>query len=150
MDACELVPGDIVYTKDWNTATVRSVNLLELPEPVEVFNFEVEDYHTYFMGELGVLVHNLCKGNWSKGSYDSPQASAADHFARHGREVGAKSLEQYTNKATSFANDVLSKRVKRTFVDGFTDNVYRYKKAGKYVDLVFDGFEHLIVSFGKA
>jgi intein/homing endonuclease len=60
VDACNLIPGDIVYTKDWNTATVRSVNLLELPKPVEVFNFEVEDCHTYFVGELGVLVHNEC------------------------------------------------------------------------------------------
>ncbi len=51
MDACNLTPGDVVYTKDWNTATVRSVNLLELPEPVEVFNFEVEDCHTYFVGK---------------------------------------------------------------------------------------------------
>ena len=58
MDACDLVPGDVVYTKDWNTATVKSVNLLELDEPVEVFNFEVEDCHTYFVGDLYVLVHN--------------------------------------------------------------------------------------------
>lgn len=25
-----------------------------------VYNFEVEDYHTYFVGELGVWVHNTC------------------------------------------------------------------------------------------
>lgn len=58
VDAADLAPTDVVYTKDWNTATVKSVNLLELDEPVEVFNFEVEDCHTYFVGEIGVLVHN--------------------------------------------------------------------------------------------
>jgi RHS repeat-associated protein len=58
VNACELVPGDVVYTKDWNTATVKSVNLLELDEPVEVFNFEVEDCHTYFVGDVCALVHN--------------------------------------------------------------------------------------------
>jgi intein/homing endonuclease len=58
VDACYLNPGDVVYTKDWNTATVKSVNLLELDEPVEVFNFEVEDCHTYFVGKTYVLVHN--------------------------------------------------------------------------------------------
>ena len=63
VDACNLIPGDIVYTKDWNTVTVRSVNLLELPEPVEVFNFEVEDCHTYFVGEHCFLVHNSCRSN---------------------------------------------------------------------------------------
>ena len=59
INACELVPGDVVYTKDWNTATVKSVNLLELDEPVEVFNFEVEDCHTYFVGDAFILTHNL-------------------------------------------------------------------------------------------
>ena len=56
--AADLAPNGAVYTKDWGTATVRSVSLLELDEPVEVFNFEVEDCHTYFVGELGVLAHN--------------------------------------------------------------------------------------------
>ena len=66
IDACELVPGDVVYTKDWNTATVNSVKLLELDEPVEVFNFEVEDYHTYFIGDTLVLVHNGGCGDFKK------------------------------------------------------------------------------------
>ena len=51
-------PGDVVYTKDWNTAVVKSVSLLEYDEPVEVFNFEVEDCHTYFVGDRYVVVHN--------------------------------------------------------------------------------------------
>ena len=58
IDACNLNPSDVVYTKDWGTATVQSVNLLELDEPVEVFNFEVEDAHSYFVGNLHILVHN--------------------------------------------------------------------------------------------
>lgn len=59
VNAADLNPNDIVYTQDWNTATVKSVNLLELDEPVEVFNFEVEDCHTYFVGDSCILVHNL-------------------------------------------------------------------------------------------
>ncbi len=58
VDAADLNPNDIVYTQDWNTATVNSIGLLELDEPVEVFNFEVEDFHTYFIGEQSILVHN--------------------------------------------------------------------------------------------
>jgi hypothetical protein len=30
----------------------------ELDEPVDVYNFQVEDYHTYFVGESAVWVHN--------------------------------------------------------------------------------------------
>ena len=58
VDAANLKPYDLVYTKDWKLVGVHSVNLIELDEPVEVFNFEVEDCHTYFVVELGVLVHN--------------------------------------------------------------------------------------------
>jgi len=61
VNASELAPGDILYTKDWDTATVKSVNLLELDEPVEVYNFEVEDCHTYFVGDRAVIVHNNCQ-----------------------------------------------------------------------------------------
>ena len=29
-------------------------------EGIKVYNFEVQDFHTYFVGECGVLVHNDC------------------------------------------------------------------------------------------
>ena len=68
VDACKLNPSDTIYTKDWNVATVESVNLLELSEPIEVFNFEVEDCHTYFVGNNFILVHNTCTNpNGKKG-----------------------------------------------------------------------------------
>ncbi|WP_294100003.1 polymorphic toxin-type HINT domain-containing protein [uncultured Ruminococcus sp.] len=31
--------------------------------PVKVYNFEVEDFHTYFVGENGIFVHNWCGDN---------------------------------------------------------------------------------------
>ena len=31
-----------------------------LESPVKVYNFEVEDFHTYYVGETEVLVHNMC------------------------------------------------------------------------------------------
>lgn len=76
LDASELTPGDVVYTKDWCTATVNSVNLLELEEPVEVFNFEVEDCHTYFVGDGLFLVHNAGCGDYKK---IDPKKFEADH-----------------------------------------------------------------------
>ena len=68
VNASDLAQNDVVYTKDWNTATVKSVNLLELNEPVEVFNFEVEDCHTYFVGDKFILVHNASCFNPKKTS----------------------------------------------------------------------------------
>ena len=34
----------------------------QLEELVKVYNFEVEDWHTYCVSEYGVIVHNLCDG----------------------------------------------------------------------------------------
>ena len=39
---------------------IESVVYEQLHEPVKVYNFEVEDYHTYFVGRDGWLVHNIC------------------------------------------------------------------------------------------
>ena len=58
VNAADLKPYDLIYTKDWNFVSVHSVNLIELDKPTEVFNFEVEDCHTYFVGEQCILVHN--------------------------------------------------------------------------------------------
>ena len=53
-----LQPGDLVYDKDWNTTPVERIGIILLPEPVEVYNFEVEDCHTYYVGNGCWLVHN--------------------------------------------------------------------------------------------
>lgn len=37
---------------------VEKVKLELLNIPVTVYNFEVEDFHTYYVGENSILVHN--------------------------------------------------------------------------------------------
>ncbi len=34
-----------------------------LEAPVTVYNFQVEDYHTYYVSDFGVLVHNTCRNS---------------------------------------------------------------------------------------
>ena len=41
-----------------------------LDKPVKVYNFEVEDWHTYFVSEYNVFVHNAgCGGSSKNGKY---------------------------------------------------------------------------------
>ncbi|MFI1481334.1 polymorphic toxin-type HINT domain-containing protein [Streptomyces sp. NPDC020747] len=54
-----LRPGDRLSTLDGQDASVESVK--RTTRPVQVFNFEVEGDHTYFVGRTKVLVHNACK-----------------------------------------------------------------------------------------
>ena len=32
-----------------------------LESPIKVYNFEVADFHTYYVGKENVLVHNMCQ-----------------------------------------------------------------------------------------
>jgi hypothetical protein len=70
--------------------------------------------------------------------------SLQKHFDKHGKEVGAESVEQYLRKAEAFKQNL--KGAKTSRIDGSVEGVIRYKKLGKYIDLAPDG---TIVSFGK-
>ena len=80
------------------TATVQSVNLLALDEPIEVFNFEVEDCHTYFVGGLGVLVHNACpKGDYYRGGNDFSARPSDVKMNNHGMGKTTHGVSVNTN-----------------------------------------------------
>ncbi|MCZ8239868.1 MAG: polymorphic toxin-type HINT domain-containing protein [Leptospiraceae bacterium] len=58
--AKDLKSGDLAFTTDGKLLTISSVDVENRDETV--YNFEVEDFHTYFVGESGIWVHNddLC------------------------------------------------------------------------------------------
>ena len=60
--AIEIRAGDILKLADGSTVTVTSTWYEKLDTPVKVYNFEVEDFHTYYVGGQSVLVHNRCTG----------------------------------------------------------------------------------------
>ncbi len=58
--AIKLRAGDILVLSNGEYVVVEAVQHEILESPVKVYNFEVEDFHTYFVGESSVLVHNKC------------------------------------------------------------------------------------------
>ena len=66
--AIELRAGDMLVTVNGEYVIVEKVQHELLETPVSVYNFEVEDYHTYYVGGTSVLVHNSCNHNnaWTK------------------------------------------------------------------------------------
>ncbi|MDE6627365.1 MAG: HINT domain-containing protein [Lachnospiraceae bacterium] len=60
VSAGELQCGDILRLADGREIPVKQKGFKYLEEPVLVYNFEVEDFHTYYVSGLGVLVHNDC------------------------------------------------------------------------------------------
>ena len=59
--AGELIVGDELLDVNGNVLLVENFDVELTEEPVKVYNFEVEDFHTYHVGRLGVLVHNAGK-----------------------------------------------------------------------------------------
>ena len=58
--ACKLRAGDILVTVNGEYVVVEWVQHELLESPVKVYNFQVEDDHTYYVSDSGFLVHNSC------------------------------------------------------------------------------------------
>ncbi|MBE6630735.1 MAG: hypothetical protein E7624_07810 [Ruminococcaceae bacterium] len=63
--ACRLRAGDILVLLNGEYVVVEQVQHEILEAPITVYNFEVADFHTYYVGKSTVLVHNTCGGNSS-------------------------------------------------------------------------------------
>ena len=67
--AGDLAVGDEVFNLYVTTSTILGSEIEVLDEPVLVYNLEVEDFHSYFVGCVPVLVHNICHGHHSDPKY---------------------------------------------------------------------------------
>ena len=54
----ELAIGDELLDSNCNVILVENFDVELTGKPVTVYNFQVEDYHTYHVSSFGVLVHN--------------------------------------------------------------------------------------------
>ena len=59
--AIQLRAGDRLQLLNGQYVVVEQVQHELLESPVFVYNFEVEDFHTYYVGTDSMLVHNACK-----------------------------------------------------------------------------------------
>lgn len=60
-DAAHLRAGDILVLVNGEYVVVEKVQHELLESPVKVYNFQVADYHTYYVADSGILVHNKCR-----------------------------------------------------------------------------------------
>ena len=62
-NAGELRTGEAVVDSEGGTYAIETIYLEIVESPETVYNFQVEDYHTYHVGNIGVLVHNKDYGD---------------------------------------------------------------------------------------
>jgi len=92
--AGELIQGDQVRLYSGQFLEISKVVPERLPETIKVYNFEVEDWHTYFVSENNVLVHNSCAVNlpaWKKIQIDMEHILSG-HTVGGSRVSNAKTL----------------------------------------------------------
>ena len=85
--AGDLEIGDTLVTADGDTVEIADIEIEKLAEPILVYNLEVEDFHTYFVGEYGVLVHNY------GAKFDENQQAVID-LAKEAKRKGGVSMSE--------------------------------------------------------
>ena len=83
--AGELSVDDTVKLNSGALLKISSITQDILTQPISVYNFEVEEWHTYFVSQHGVLVHNEC---W---------------------RIGSRSVKNVVGDATAVADGVITK-----------------------------------------
>ena len=80
VNAGELKVGDELLDSNGSILLLESTEIELTDEPTKVYNFEVEDFHTYFVGECGVWVHNAndlyARGKFRKSTHEKMKAEA--------------------------------------------------------------------------
>ena len=64
--AGDLSAGDEIYLLNGSSAFITGSDFEELDEIIQVYNLEVEGFHSYFVGENSILVHNSCSSHAKK------------------------------------------------------------------------------------
>ena len=104
--AVHLRAGDILILQSGKYVVVEKIQHEILEAPITVYNFEVEDYHTYYVGESSILVHNICP----------------NPGGRHGGQIHRTKIDNIKKDLISKGWDVAAKE-SRVYVGGGT---YRY------------------------
>ena len=78
INAGNLLVGDKLISVNGEDLTIEDYYIELTEEPVSVYNFQVEDFHTYFVGDFAVLVHNAEYGNghYNNNPSDNPKVLA--------------------------------------------------------------------------
>ena len=93
--ASELRIGDKVISVSGDIYEVTFLEIENLDTPVKVYNFEVEDWHTYFVSASGILVHNECitdgKGTTNASTTEDDKKQGSQNTSTNQIEVAISS-----------------------------------------------------------
>ena len=78
--AGDLQAGDEIRTLSGESGFVIGFEVEKLDEPIVVYNLEVDGFHSYFVGEAGVLVHNAYRADYLAENPNMPSDYSTSWF----------------------------------------------------------------------
>ena len=100
-NAVHLRSGDILVLVNGEYVVVEKVQHELLEAPINVYNFNVDGFHTYFVSSDGILVHNTCRGNATKNNYRirAKEYYNTDAFGQEAHHVFPQKFESQFSEA---------------------------------------------------
>ena len=129
-DAVHLRAGDILQLVNGEYVVVEKIQHEILETPVTVYNFQVEDYHTYYVAN-GVLVHNSCAHqtpSWKSARSNYWKVQAANGGNDTWYPLTPQNIELMSQGKAPFGYD--NKRVVLHHISGISNNMYDFVEMG--------------------
>lgn len=109
--ASMLKEGDVLSIEDGREVPVQSIKIVNYNYYIPVYNFEVKDFHTYYVSDDSVLVHNNCQYKPPKGGGVTTRVIVGNievQFGHGGRHLNGTNIDM--NDLEKFlANEVVKK-----------------------------------------
>lgn len=106
-NASELSTGDRVLSSCGSYQTILSTRCENIDAPVDVYSLCIDDYHTFAVGNAGIIGHNKCKPNekYANDTYKFPEGTAQAVKYPNGVPFNADGypiFDQYAAKTVKF------------------------------------------------
>ena len=121
-NAYDLKVGDKVRLEDGTTGTVEKAKHVALDTPVTVYNFEVEDFHTYYVSEQKVLVHNTCAAT----AKNTQVAKSSNNVSANKTFGNSGTVQESTSYDTEFLEWLNKGESDNTVYFGMVGDVAKY------------------------
>ena len=118
--ANELQIGDKVLLSDGNFVTIKAVEVEKLDALQTTYNFEVAYFHSYYVSDSKILVHNVCVAK--EGSYEARVNTSNEHGLPHAHILKDGKRMAKIDKKGQISGGNLDKGAKR-FVNKFFDEI---------------------------
>ena len=118
-------------TSDGKYATIEAVRPIHYETPQTTYNFEVEGFHTYYVGN-GVLVHNMNGADCGSKYITNKEAEV------QANKLGYKKVKKVTSHGRAVFKNPKAKQSLKYITSDYTSHNGGYWKAADTIENLFD------------